>query len=67
MEIQNQAAEVPSINLELNPQEVQIVFAGLQELPIRVAQGLWRKIEVEISKQVGSATRPLPGQEANPI
>lgn len=54
--VENQAqAESPAIALELNVQEVNVVFAALQELPHRVADPILRKLMEQAQKQLQPA------------
>lgn len=54
--VENQAqAESPVIALELNVQEVNVVFAALQELPHRVADPILRKLMEQAQKQLQPA------------
>lgn len=55
--VENQAqAESPAIALELNVQEVNVVFAALQELPHRVADPILRKLMEQAQKQLQPAS-----------
>jgi hypothetical protein len=51
--VENQPqAESPVIALELNVQEINVVFAALQELPHRVADPILRKLMEQAQKQL---------------
>lgn len=44
--------EVPTVNLKLNVNELNIVIGGLQELPHRVVDGLLRTIMEQAQAQL---------------
>ena len=44
--------EQPTINIELNVQEVNTILAALAELPHRVADPILRKVVEQAQKQV---------------
>jgi hypothetical protein len=48
-----QQAPVPTVHLELNVNEVNVVFAALQELPHRVADPILRKLMEQATAQLG--------------
>ena len=47
-----QAQQTPTVNLELNVNELNVVVGGLQELPHRVVDGLLRKIMEQAQAQL---------------
>ena len=54
--VENQAQpESPAIALELTIQEINVVFAALQELPHRVADPVLRKIMEQAQSQLQPA------------
>lgn len=54
--VENQAQqEAPNVSLELNVQELNVIFAALQELPHRVADPLLRKLMEQAQKQLQPA------------
>lgn len=44
--------EVPTVNLKLNVNELNVVIGGLQELPHRVVDGLLRTIMEQAQAQL---------------
>lgn len=50
--VENQQA--PIITLNVNVNELNIIMAGLQELPHRVVDNLLRKVLEQAQKQIGS-------------
>jgi hypothetical protein len=55
VENQVQEAPIPNVTLELNVQEVNVVFAALQELPHRVADPILRKVMEQAQAQLQPA------------
>ena len=49
--VENQQA--PTINVELNVNELNIILGGLQELPHRVADPILRKLMQQAQMQLG--------------
>ncbi len=47
-----QPAPAPNVTLELNVNELNIVIAGMQELPHRVVDGLIRKLVEQAQAQL---------------
>ncbi len=47
-----QAPQAPTVNLELDVNELNVVVGGLQELPHRVVDGLLRKIIEQAQAQL---------------
>lgn len=48
--VENQAE--PTVSIELSVQEINVLFAALQELPHRVADPILRKIMAQAEKQL---------------
>jgi hypothetical protein len=55
VENQVQEAPIPNVTLELNVQEINVVFAALQELPHRVADPILRKVMEQAQAQLQPA------------
>lgn len=56
MLVENQEStqqEAPNVSLELNVNELNVVFAALQELPHRVADPILRKMLAQAQSQLG--------------
>jgi hypothetical protein len=49
--VENQQA--PTVNVELNVNELNVILGGLQELPHRVADPILRKLMQEAQAQLG--------------
>ena len=49
--VENQQA--PTVNIELNVNELNIIMGGLQELPHRIADPVLRKLMQEAQAQLG--------------
>ena len=45
--------QVPTVNVQLNVNELNIILGGLQELPHRVADPILRKLMQEAQAQLG--------------
>lgn len=51
--IENQQAQVPNVNLTIDVNELNAIFAALQELPHRVADPILRKLMGQAQEQLG--------------
>jgi hypothetical protein len=51
--VENQQAQVPTVTLEVNVNELNIIMGGLQELPHRVVDPLLRKLMEQAQAQLG--------------
>lgn len=50
--VENQQADVPTVKIEVNINELNIIMGGLQELPHRVVDGLLRKLMEQAQAQL---------------
>jgi hypothetical protein len=50
---ENQQAQAPTVTLEVNVNELNIIMGGLQELPHRVVDPLLRKLMEQAQAQLG--------------
>lgn len=50
--VENQQAQGPTITLEVNVNELNIIMGGLQELPHRVVDALLRKLMEQAQTQL---------------
>lgn len=48
------------VTLELTVEQLNVVMAGLSELPLRVSRGVFQFIQVEASKQLGAQVGNQP-------
>lgn len=48
------------VTLELTVDQLNVVMAGLSELPLRVSRGVFQFIQMEASKQIGSQVSAPP-------
>lgn len=56
MLVENQEAaqqEVPTVSIEVNVNELNVVFAALQELPHKIADPILRKMLAQAQAQLG--------------
>ena len=51
--VENQQAQVPNVNLTIDVNELNAIFAALQELPHRVADPILRKLMGQAQEQLG--------------
>ena len=51
--VENQQAQVPTVNLAVDVNELNTIFAALQELPHRVADPILRKLMGQAQAQLG--------------
>jgi len=51
--VENQQAQAPTVTLEVNVNELNIIMGGLQELPHRVVDPLLRKLMDQAQAQLG--------------
>ena len=51
--VENQQAQAPTVKLEVNVNELNIIMGGLQELPHRVVDPLLRKLMEQAQAQLG--------------
>lgn len=51
--VENQQAQGPTVTLEVNVNELNIIMGGLQELPHRVVDPLLRKLMDQAQAQLG--------------
>jgi hypothetical protein len=51
--VENQQAQGPTVKLEVNVNELNIIMGGLQELPHRVVDPLLRKLMEQAQAQLG--------------
>jgi hypothetical protein len=51
--VENQQAQGPTVTLEVNVNELNIIMGGLQELPHRVVDPLLRKLMEQAQAQLG--------------
>jgi hypothetical protein len=50
--VENQQLAVPTVKIELNVNEINIIIGALQELPHRVVDGLLRNIMEQAQSQL---------------
>jgi hypothetical protein len=50
---ENQQQQVPTVNVQLNVNELNVILGGLQELPHRVSDPILRKLMQEAQTQLG--------------
>jgi hypothetical protein len=50
---ENQQAQVPTVTLEVNVNELNIIMGGLQELPHRVVDPILKKLFQQAQAQLG--------------
>jgi len=50
--VENQQAQGPTVTLEVNVNELNIIMGGLQELPHRVVDALLRKLMEQAQTQL---------------
>ena len=50
--VENQQSAVPTVKIELNVNEINIIIGALQELPHRVVDGLLRNIMEQAQSQL---------------